>query len=132
MRFIAILIILPAMLAAQTNSCALSGPVQDAGGAVIAGVTVRLTGEGNGFVRTVTTTGEGFFSFPDLTAATFTLEIEAAGFKTYRQTGIAMGSGEQRSLGQIHLDVGAVTEQVTVSATAVSINLVSEIGRAHV
>src|SRR6266550_3486385 len=113
------------MLSAQTNSCALSGTVQDAGGAVIAGVTVRLTGEGNGFVRTATTTGEGFFSFPDLTAATFTLEIEAPGFKTYRQTGIAMPSGEQRSLGQIHLDVGAVTEQVTVTAGAVAVNLVS-------
>ena len=125
MRSIAVLFILPAMLSAQTNSCALSGTVQDAGGAVIAGITVRLTGEGNGFVRTATTTGEGFFSFPDLTAATFTLEIESPGFKTYRQTGIAMTSGEQRSLGQIHLDVGAVTEQVTVTAGAVAVNLVS-------
>ena len=125
MRYIALLFVLPAMLSAQTNSCALSGTVQDAGGAVMSGVTVRLTGEENGFVRKVTTTSEGFFSFPDLTAATFTLEIEAAGFKTYRQTGIAMGSGEQRSLGQIHLDVGAVSEQVTVTAGAVSINLVS-------
>jgi hypothetical protein len=124
-RYIAVLLILPAMLSAQTNSCALSGTVQDAGGAVIAGITLRLTGEGNGFVRTAITTGEGFFSFPDLTAATFTLEIEAPGFKTYRQTCIAMTSGEQRSLGQIHLDVGAVTEQVTVTAGAVAVNLVS-------
>jgi hypothetical protein len=116
---------LPAMLPAQNVSCSLSGTVQDSGGAVIAGVTVRLTGEGNGFVRRATTTGDGFFSFPDLTAATFTLEIEASGFKKYRQTGIAMGSGEQRSLGQIHLDIGAVSEQVTVSAEAVSVNLVS-------
>ena len=99
--------------------------MRDAGGAVIAGVTVHLTGDRIGFVRTVITTGEGFFSFPDLTAATFTLEIEAPGFKTYRQTGIAMASGEQRSLGQIHLNVGAVTEQVTVSAAAVSVNLIS-------
>ena len=64
LRYTALLIVLPAMLPAQTNSCALSGTVQDAGGAVMAGVRVRLTGEGNGFVRTVTTTGEGFFSFP--------------------------------------------------------------------
>ena len=93
MRYIAFLFLLPGVLPAQSVSCALSGTVQDAGGAVMAGVTVRLTGEGNGFVRTATTTGNGFFSFPHLTAATFTLEIEASGFKAYRQTGIAMSFG---------------------------------------
>ncbi len=35
-----------------------------------------------------TTTHDGFFSFPDLTPATFTLAVEAAGFKVYRETGI--------------------------------------------
>ena len=125
MRYIAFLFLLPAMLPAQSVSCALSGTVQDTAGAVMAGVKVKLTGEGNGFVRTVTTTGNGFFSFPDLTAATFTLEIEAQGFKSYRQTGIAMSSGEERSLGQIHLDVGAISERVTVSAEAVAVNLVN-------
>jgi len=125
LKYIAFLLLLPATLPAQSVSCALSGTVQDTGGAVMAGVTVKLTGEGNGFVRTVTTTGNGFFSFPDLTPATFTLEIEAPGFKSYRQTGIAMSSGEERSLGQIRLDVGAVSERVTVSAEAVAVNLVN-------
>ena len=53
---------------------------------------VTLTGEGNGFVRTVSTTHEGFFSLPDLTPATFTISIEAPGFKTYRETGILIGA----------------------------------------
>ena len=67
---------------AQNTSCGLSGTVMDTGGAVMPGVKVTLTGEGNGFVRTVTTTNEGFFAFPDLTPATFTLSIDAKGFKT--------------------------------------------------
>src|SRR5205814_8894443 len=102
---------------------ALSGTVQDPGGSVMAGVKVTLTGEGNGFVRTATTTNEGFFSFPDLTPATFTLSVEAAGFKRYRQTGIEIGSSEQRSLSRISLQLGEVTEAVTVSAEAIAVNL---------
>ena len=74
------------------------------------GVKVTLRGEGNGFVRTVTTTGNGFFAFPDLTAATFTLSIEAPGFKTYRQTGILISAAEQRAMGQLKLEVGQVSE----------------------
>ena len=125
MRKLALLLFLPAVLPAQNISCALSGTVQDPGGAVMAGVKVTLTGEGNGFVRRATTTNEGFFSFPDLTPATFTLSIDTPGFKRYVQTGIEMGSGQQRSLGRIPLQIGAVTEAVTVTAEVASVNLAS-------
>ena len=125
MRRLLLTLCLPALLPAQNTSCALSGTVQDPGGAVIAGIKVTLTGEQNGFVRTVTTTNDGFFSFPDLTPATFTLFIEAAGFKTYRQTGIAIGSGEQRSLGQIALQLGAISDSVTITAEVVTLNTTS-------
>ena len=118
-------LLLPAVLPAQNTSCGLSGTVQDPGGAAIANTKVTLTGEGNGFVRTVTTTNEGFFKFPDLTPATFTLTIDAPGFKSYRQSGIAVGSGEQRSLGQIALAVGQVSETISVTAEVVSVNLTS-------
>ncbi len=114
---------LPALLPAQNISCGLSGTVQDPGGAVMAGVKVTLTGEDNGFVRSATTTGEGFFSFPDLTPATFTLSIDAPGFKHYRQTGIAMTSSEQRSLGRIPLQIGVLSDAVTVTAEVASVNL---------
>src|ERR1019366_3853692 len=82
-----------------------------------------LTGEGNGFVRTVTTNNEGFFAFPDLTPATFTLYIEAKGFKPYRETGIAINTGEARSVGQIKLQLGQVSETVTVRAEVASVDL---------
>ena len=66
-------LLFPAILAAQNTSSGLSGTVHDAAGSLIPNVKVTLTGEGNGFVRTVSTTSEGFFSFPELTPATFTL-----------------------------------------------------------
>src|SRR5690348_14498009 len=95
---------LTSLLPAQNTSCSLSGTVQDSGGSVMPAVKVTLTGEGNGFVRTVKTTNDGFFNFPDLTPATFTLSIEAPGFKKYTQTGILINAAEQRSMGRIKLD----------------------------
>lgn len=123
MRTLFLALLLPALSAAQVTSCAVSGTVKDPGGAVVPGAKVTLTGEGNGFVRAVLTTAEGFFSFPDLTPATFTLGVESKGFKTYHQTGIVINADEQRSLGQITLEIGQVNETVTVSAEAVAVNL---------
>jgi hypothetical protein len=109
-------------LAAQ-NTCSLSGTVHDSAGSVVPNVKATLTDQGNGFVRTVVTTNEGFFSFPDLTPATFSLSLEAPGFKTYRETGIAISADERRSLGQIKLDVGQVSDSVTVTAEVVNVDL---------
>jgi Carboxypeptidase regulatory-like domain len=125
MRSVLLSLLMPALLAAQVTSSALSGTVQDAAGAVVPNAKVTLIGEANGFVRTVNTTNEGFFSFPDITPSTFTLSVEVKGFKTYRQTGIQLTASEQKSLGQIKLDVGQLTESVTVAAEAVSVDLVS-------
>ncbi|HEY1493569.1 MAG TPA: carboxypeptidase regulatory-like domain-containing protein [Candidatus Solibacter sp.] len=116
---------LPALLPAQNISSVISGVVQDPTGAVIAGAQIKATSEDKGFVRTSATNTDGFFSFPDLTPATFTLSVNAQGFKNYRQQGIVLNSGEQRDLGIIHLEVGGTADTVTVSAEAVAVNLSS-------
>ena len=115
-------LLLPFLLPAQNTSCSLSGTVHDAAGAVVPKAKVTLTGQENGFVRTVLTNHEGFFSFPDLTPATFTVAVEAPGFKVYRETGILINADEQRALGELNLEVGRVSESVTVSAAAVAVN----------
>src|SRR5258708_16540299 len=122
MRRLFLALLLPAVMPAQNTSSALSGTVQDAAGAVILNIKVVLTGEENGFVRTATTTHEGFFSFPDMTPASFTISISAPGFKTYRQTGILVNADEQRSLGRIRLEVGQLSDSVTVTAEAIVVN----------
>src|SRR5258708_35428729 len=118
MRRLFLALLLPAVMPAQNTSSALSGTVQDAAGAVIPNIKVVLTGEENGFVRSATTTNEGFFSFPDLTPATFTLSFDAPVFKHYRQTCIAMTSSEQSSLGRNSLQLGVLSGAVTVCAEA--------------
>ena len=123
MRATLLLILAPALLAAQNTSSALSGTVHDAAGAAVPNAKVTLTGEDNGFVRSVHTSGEGFFSFPDLTPASFSLTVEAPGFKVYRQNRILLNANEQRSLGEIRMEVGQVTESVTVTAESVAVDL---------
>jgi hypothetical protein len=116
------LLLLPALMLAQNTSCSLAGTVHDSAGAVVPNAKVVLTGEGNGFVRTVATNNEGFFSYPDLTAATFTLAVEAPGFKTYKKTGILINASEHPDLGIIKLQLGQVSETVTVTADVVTVN----------
>src|SRR5579884_2460538 len=120
-----ILLLAPLPLAAQITTAAVSGSVQDSAGAAIPGAKVTLTNEANGFVRTVVTNREGFFAFPDLMSATFSLTIEAAGFRSFHETGIAVDADEQRSLGQIKLDVGQLSQSVTVASQATAVDLAS-------
>ncbi|MBV9083145.1 MAG: TonB-dependent receptor [Acidobacteriaceae bacterium] len=122
-RLLLTTLLVPLLARAQNTSCALSGSVQDPSGAPVPLVSVKLTDEANKFVRTTATTNDGYFSFPDLTPATFTLTIEMQGFKTYEQKGIGIDAGETRSLQTITLQVGQVSESVTVNAAPVAVNL---------
>lgn len=110
-------------LAAQNISASLSGTVQDSLGGAFPGASVKATGANNGFIRTTLTNNEGFFSFPDLQPGIYTLTVTAAGFKQYQQTGIELSSGDQKSLGRIGLEIGTVSESVTVTAEAVAVQL---------
>jgi hypothetical protein len=118
MKQLIVLVCLAASAYAQGVSSLLSGTVHDPTGAVVPQAEVRVVAEGTGFVRTSSTNQEGFFSFPDLTASTFTVSVTARGFKTYTQPGIEIRSGEQRSLGVIAMEVGTAAESITVTAEA--------------
>src|SRR5437867_272524 len=108
---------------AQNISCSLSGTAQDSMGAAFPRLPITLTSVQTGFLRTTITNHEGFFSFPDLTPGTFTLSAVAPGFKRYTQTGIAISSGESRSLGILRLALGEVSESVSVTAEAAPVML---------
>ncbi|MCL5743107.1 MAG: carboxypeptidase regulatory-like domain-containing protein, partial [Acidobacteria bacterium] len=107
----------------QNISGSLSGTVQDASGAALAGAEVKAAGAETGFLRTTKTNLEGFFSFPDLTPGSYNLEITAEGFKQYRQAKVAINSGDSRSIGVVKMELGAVSESVTVSAEATAVVL---------
>jgi hypothetical protein len=106
---------------AQNISGSLSGTVQDSSGAALAGADLKLANTETSFLRTTKTNMEGFFSFPDLIPGSYNLEITATGFKQYRQEKIEISSAVSRSLEAIKMELGTVTQSVTVEAQSVAV-----------
>ena len=107
---------------AQLTTGTVLGSIQDSQGAAVPGATVRLISETRGTrLLDVASGAAGEFVFPNVQADTYTVEASLKGFKTVRRTGIAVSPGDRVGLGQLMLEVGEVTEQVTVSAEAVQI-----------
>jgi Carboxypeptidase regulatory-like domain len=101
---------------AQGLTSQLSGTVIDAGGGVMPGVTVIVKNAGTNLTREMVTGPDGSFLFPDLLAGTYDITVRMNGFKTYEQKGIAVGATERVGLKPIALQVGGLSEQVTVAA----------------
>ncbi|MCC7155467.1 MAG: TonB-dependent receptor [Bryobacterales bacterium] len=99
----------------------LSGTVLDASGAAVANATVTLVNAQTGQNREIKTNDEGYFVFNELLPGTFNLSIAASGFKKYEQKQIVVTATERVALQNINLEVGALTESVTVSTDAVRI-----------
>jgi hypothetical protein len=117
-RLIAAIALLSASGFAQVISGSVLGRLTDPASAVIPGADVTLRNEGTGAFRTTKTTSVGLFRFPDVFPGTYEVSVKANGFKAYAQTDIAVTPDETRDLGTIALEVGGLTQQVTVTAEA--------------
>src|SRR5712692_8469656 len=103
----------------QSTTGTLLGTLADPGDAAVPGAQVALKNIATGAIVTTTTGAEGIFRFNSLVPTTYTLTImPATGFKTYTQANIDVTANEVRDLGKITLAIGAVTEQVTVTAAS--------------
>ncbi len=110
-----------APLAAQSNLATVTGTVTDAADAVIPGVTVAIRNLETGVARTVQTSQEGSYVITNLPPGTYELTAQAGGFRTHKIDEIVLEVG-QVLRGDIRLEVGSVTESVTVTGTVVTLN----------
>jgi hypothetical protein len=101
--------------AAQSAFGRLAGSVFDNSGLVLPGVTVTLRNDLTGQIQVATSTDTGAFLFPQVQPGRYSVTLALAGFRTAEFTDIEINVGAERSL-TARLDVGAVTETVTVSA----------------
>lgn len=106
---------------AQTGTTSLHGKVLDISRAVVAGATVTVANQTQGFVRTATTPSTGEFEFLALPPGTYVLTVEKAGFKKYEQTNLQLLVNVPTSVNVV-LQVGAVTTLVEVSGQATVVN----------
>jgi len=105
------------ILAAQGFRATIVGRVTDDSGAVMPGTTVTVTNTGTNESRAVVVGADGEYLIPQLAPGEYTLTAEHAGFNTAVQSGIVLETNQQARF-DISLKVGAVTEQVEVSASA--------------
>ena len=99
---------------AQTASARINGRISDGTGAVIPGVTVKVTNVGTNLAQTATTSETGDFTILYLPPGRYQLQAEAEGFRVYRQSDFTL-TLDQGLRFDIKLEVGATTESVTVT-----------------
>ncbi len=99
----------------------LTGTTRDTTGAVVANAKVTMTNDLSGDVRTTVSNGTGYFAITAIQPGTYTVAVEAPGFKQWKQGSIVFAQGDNRNLPQIALQVGAANETVEVSAGALAV-----------
>ncbi len=110
---------------AQQISGTIAGAVKDSQQAVIAGARVVLTNPQQSFSREVNTGTDGTFVFTLVQPGSYTVTVEAPGFKKFEQKDVKLFANDRVALGDIMLSVGAQTETVTVEAQTASVQTAS-------
>ena len=101
----------------QAFTASLTGVFTDPSGAVVPEARVQLTSAATNEKRTTIAGSSGRYTFSQLLPGSYELAVEAAGFKKFVQQGINLRANETAEL-SVTLQVGAVTEQVDVTASA--------------
>jgi hypothetical protein len=127
-RFLLFLFVLVALGSTQLYgqsstafTATLSGNIVDPAGGTVSGAKVTLTSPAIGFSRTYLTKETGLYTFTFLPPAVYILEVEAKGFKHYKQEGITLAAGQAPEQ-NVSLVVGAVTETIEISSQAPLVN----------
>jgi hypothetical protein len=115
-------------LAAQQNTGSIRGVVQDSQGGVLLSAVVSLENQSQGAAAGETTTNkEGSFIFNGLYPSMYTLRVTAPGFKNYEQKDIVLRINDNLGLPPIILELGEITETVTVEAARQQIDTVTAV-----
>ncbi|HET7106235.1 MAG TPA: TonB-dependent receptor [Candidatus Acidoferrum sp.] len=94
----------------------IQGTVMDPKGGVVAGAKITVTNPDTGIVYEAVASGVGYYRVSELPPGNYTVTVEAPGFKKFISQGVAVQAEQPRGM-DVTLDVGAVSEQVTVTAS---------------
>src|SRR5256885_7257994 len=114
----------PSMAAQATYTAELRGTVTDASGALVPGVTVTAINDETKVSQTRKTDEAGRYLFNALPPASYTIRVEASGFKTLVRPNVVLRVSFQTDL-DFSLELGQVTQTVEVKGAAPLVNTVS-------
>jgi hypothetical protein len=103
--------------AAQVTQATITGLVADSTGAVVPGVKVVARNTATGVQAETVSSSTGNYVIPNLQVGTYEVTVSTAGFKSWNRSGIKLDVGENVRV-DVNLEVGQVTEQVTVAGMA--------------
>ncbi|MBI3684421.1 MAG: carboxypeptidase regulatory-like domain-containing protein [Acidobacteria bacterium] len=114
-----------APIRAQQITGSISGSARDTSGLALAAAQVRLVNAATGVERAAQTNESGDFVISSVDPGPYTLNVQSAGFKTFERTGIVLTASERLSVGDLVLQLGNVTERVTVTAEGMAVQTAS-------
>ncbi|MBS1812144.1 MAG: TonB-dependent receptor [Acidobacteria bacterium] len=103
-------------LSAQGLTGQISGSLVDASGAAVANAKIEITNQETAQVREVVSDDQGNFVVTQLLPGTYKVSISASGFKRFERVGIPVTANERVPLSKISLEVGDVSQTVTITA----------------
>jgi Carboxypeptidase regulatory-like domain/TonB dependent receptor len=107
---------------AQNDRASITGRVTDPSGASVSGAAVKVTNMNTGATFDATTNDDGRFVVPSvLQVGIYKVEASKSGFKTAVSDNIELRIGDVREV-NLALQVGAASEQVTVTSEAPLLN----------
>jgi hypothetical protein len=109
----------------QNITALLTGTVTDSSGAVVQGAAITIHNKDtNSDVTTVKSDESGVYAANELPVGNYTVTVQAAGFRKYVANDVVLHVGEHHAL-DIKLTVGQVAEEVTVTASSLSVETTS-------
>ena len=113
-------LLVPAIARAQGLG-SINGTVTDPSGAAVPGAKVTATQAGTSFTRDANSNSDGFFVLPSVAPAVYHLSVTATGFKSETEDVTVLAN--QALTVNFHLSLGSASESVTVSGTALSVDV---------
>ena len=120
----ALLFALPGFLVGQTFRGGINGTVTDQAGALVPGATVEATDTATNSVHKTISSSAGEFSFQDLPLGTYTIAVNASGFKGEKISAVPVTAGVIYTL-PVKLAVAAAGETVEVNASGLALDTTS-------
>jgi hypothetical protein len=103
----------------------ISGRVEDANAAMVPGASVTITNTTTNQSYTTTSGNDGAFRSPSLTPGNYSVRVSAPGFKQVLLTDVTVGR-TWPAHANVRLEVGGISETVTVMAGADTVNATSQ------
>ena len=119
---IILLFLLSPLAASAQFLSGIEGTVHDTSGAAVVGAKVTITDTRLQVSRTATTNDAGYFRIDSIAESSYRVRIEMTGFKTWEQNGLAIEPGKLQTIAPV-MQVGSTSEEVTVTAESVAVNV---------